>query len=233
MNLEGAKVLITGGSLGIGKATAELLSEKGAQLAITGRKMERLRPVAEKTNAVAIEADIANPKDVEELWEVYHRKFDGLDVLINNAGIGKGREVDQVTREDLDEVFSVNVHGAAMMAKEASKIFKEQESGNIINIGSTAGRSGYPRGSIYCASKFALRGMTECWRAELRPFNVRVMLVNPSQVATAMGNPEREEREAEANKLRSNEIAHTIASLLEMDDRGFIPNTEIWATNPW
>ena len=120
-----------------------------------------------------------------------------------------------------------------MMASRAAAFFKEQNYGNIINIGSTAAVKGYPTGTIYSSSKWALRGMTECWRTELRKHNVRVFLVNPSEVTTAFGNPDRVEREEIPNKLRAQEIAHTVKSLLEMDDRGFVPELSVWATNPF
>ncbi len=119
------------------------------------------------------------------------------------------------------------------MASEAAKLFKKQKSGNIINISSTAGTKGFANGTVYASSKFALRGMTQCWQAELRKYNVRVILVNPSEVTTAFGDGERRERPEVKNKLRSIEIAHTIVSSLEMDDRGFIPEVTVWATNPF
>jgi 3-oxoacyl-[acyl-carrier protein] reductase len=130
-------------------------------------------------------------------------------------------------------VYSVNVFGAALMTKYAANIFKKQKYGNIINISSTAGTKGYANGTVYSSSKFALRGMTQCWQAELRKYNVRVILVNPSEVVTAFGNNEGKERKEVANKLRGVEIAHTIVSTLEMKDRGFIPEVTVWATNPF
>ena len=136
-------------------------------------------------------------------------------------------------REDLEYVYGINVFGAAMMAKEAAKIFVEQNYGNLINIASTAALKGYARGTTYSSSKFALRGMNECWRAELRPHNVRVMLIDPSYVPTAFGTADGEEKPVEPNKLTPAEIAHSIVAVLEMDDRGFIPELAVWATNPF
>ncbi|MEJ2194902.1 MAG: SDR family NAD(P)-dependent oxidoreductase [Ignavibacteriaceae bacterium] len=157
-----------------------------------------------------------------------------LDCLINNAGIGGMRaELTDLELNTFVNIYSVNVFGAAMMAKKAAQIFKKQNYGNIVNIASTAATKGYATGTVYSSSKFALRGMTECWRAELRKYNVRVILINPSEVITAFGDPERAERKEVSNKLRSEEIAHTIVSTLEMDDRGFIPEVTIWATNPF
>ena len=158
----------------------------------------------------------------------------GLDALVNNAGIGGFAEMESVTFEEFDRVFRVNVYGAALMGARAAAMFKAQKSrGHIINIGSTAGLKGFAGGSIYAASKFALRGMTECWQAELRKHNIRVTLVAPSEVATAFGREDGKEREPAPNKLSTMEIAHAIKSVLEMDDRGMIPELSVWASNPW
>jgi 3-oxoacyl-[acyl-carrier protein] reductase len=139
-----------------------------------------------------------------------------------------------LTFEDFDKIFRVNVYGAALMGARAATMFKAQKSrGHIINIGSTAGLKGFAGGSVYVASKFALRGMTECWQAELRKHNIRVTLLAPSEVATAFGREDGREREAPPNKLTSAEIAYTIKSVLEMDDRGMIPELSVWASNPW
>lgn len=234
MNLKDARILVTGGSLGIGKAAAQVLIEAGARVAITGRHEERLHKAAKAIGAVAIVADAGNPKDVDRTFEVVHAQLGGLDVLINNAGIGSFEELESVTFEEFDKIFRVNVYGAALMGARAAAMFKSQKSrGHIVNVGSTAGRKGFASGTIYAASKFALRGMTECWQAELRKHNIRVTLVAPSEVATAFGREDGKERTAPPNKLTSMEIAYTIKSVLEMDDRGMIPELSVWATNPW
>ena len=105
--------------------------------------------------------------------------------------------------------------------------------GNIINIASTAALKGFARGTVYAASKFAVRGLTQCWQAELRKENIRVMLVNPSEVTTAFNNKKRIERDEEKKKLTPKEIAHAIVSAIKMDKRGFIPELNVWATNPF
>jgi len=233
MKIKDSRILVTGGSSGIGKAAAVLLSQSGAKIAITGRDKDRLDKVAAETGALAIHADVSDEKDIIRTFEIIKKELGGLDCLINNAGIGEFPDVENLTAEAFLKVYSVNVFGAALMAKHAAEIFKKQNYGNIINIASTAALKGFARGTIYSSSKFALRGMTECWQAELRPLNIRVMLVNPSEVTTAFANTERKERQNVPNKLTGAEIAHTIKSILEMDDRGMIPEVTVWATNPW
>jgi len=118
------------------------------------------------------------------------------------------------------------------MGREAAKIFVKRNRGNIVNIASTAALRGAPNGTAYYASKFALRGMTECWRAELRKFNVRVFLVNPSEVVTNFYPTAHLPQKDNATKLRSEDIAYVVKAMLEMEDRGFAPEVSIFATNP-
>jgi len=234
MNIKDSTFLITGGSAGIGKATAKLLLEKGGKVAITGRDKSKLEKVAKEIGAFPIHADVAAENDVHKTYEIFLKQFGKLDCLINNAGIGDAwNEITELDIGAFHKVYDVNVFGAALMASEAAKLFKKQKSGNIVNISSTAGTKGFANGTVYASSKFALRGMTQCWQAELRKYNVRVILVNPSEVTTAFGDGERREKPEVRNKLRPIEIAHTIATTLEMDDRGFIPEVTVWATNPF
>jgi len=234
MDIKNSTFLVTGGSAGIGKATAKLILEKGGKVAITGREKSKLEKIAKEIGAYPIHADVSKENDVIKTYELFLKQFGKLDCLINNAGVGgKWQDVADLTVENFMEVYSTNVFGAAMMAREASKLFKHQKYGNIINISSTAGTKGFANGSVYSSSKFALRGMTQCWQSELRKYNVRVILVNPSEVTTAFGDLDRVERDEVKNKLRPLEIAHTIVSTLEMDNRGFIPEVTVWATNPF
>lgn len=234
MQIKNATCLITGGSAGIGKATAKMLSENGGKVAITGRDKNKLESVAEEINAIPIHADVAKQEDVERTYSDFINKFGKLDCLVSNAGIGGSwSEITELDMKSFRNVYDVNVFGAAMMGSKAAQLFKEQNYGNIVNIASTAALKGFANGTVYASSKFALRGMTQCWQADLRKYNVRVILVNPSEVTTAFGNSERVERKEVSNKLRSEEIAHTIVSTLEMEDRGFIPEVTVWATNPF
>jgi 3-oxoacyl-[acyl-carrier protein] reductase len=232
MDLKNAKVLVTGGSSGIGFETARELKARGASVAICGRDKGRLEKAAREMGAIAIHADVAVENDVVDMIVRVIEQLGGYDVLVNNAGFGKWAALVETTLEEMQSVFATNVFGAMMVARESARHFIKQNRGNIINIASTAALRGYAGGTAYSASKFALHGMTECWRAELRKHNIRVMQVNPSEVQTEFFSRSGRERAPSQRKLRPVEIAHTICAMLEMDDRGFIPELSIWATNP-
>ncbi|MCA6364301.1 MAG: SDR family oxidoreductase [Bacteroidetes bacterium] len=233
MDLKQAKVLVTGGNTGLGFATAKMLREKGAQVVISGRNSETLAQAAKELNVHAIQADVSKEADVIRMVNEAEEKMGGINVLINNAGYGYFKSLTEMDREGFERVFATNVTGAMFAARECAKRFVAQQHGNIINIASTAGRAGFAMGTAYAASKFALAGMTECWRAELRPHNVRVMLINPSEVQTGfLENSGREARPFNPTKLQADDIAHTICALLQLDERAFVTEATVWATNP-
>ena len=234
MNVKGKNIIITGGSLGIGKETARDLVNRGANVLITGRSENRLIEAKIYTRSKIIKFDISDHINMSENAKKCIDILDGrVDVLINNAGIGVRKPIDELNIKDFLEVFNVNVFGLALFTKEIIPFMIKESYGTIINIGSTASLKGYKNGSIYSSSKFAVRCLTQCWQAELRPHNIRVCQVNPSEVTTAFGNSKRVEREDVENKLSPKEISHSIISAIEMDDRGFVNELNIWATNPF
>ena len=233
MNLVEAKVLITGGSQGIGYETARLLKSKGATVCITARDMDKLSKTAIELDVIPNQGDISKAEDVNRIVSEATNAMGGLNVLINNAGYGYFDQLVNIDVQKFNELFATNVVGAMLMGQACARHFINQSNGNIINISSTAGLNGFAGGTAYVASKFALKGMTECWRAELRPHNIRVMLVNPSEVQTNfVANSGRESRPFNPSKLEASEIAHTIKSMLEMDNVGFITEATVFATNP-
>jgi 3-oxoacyl-[acyl-carrier protein] reductase len=232
VDLKNAVALVTGGSVGIGRSIAQVLHEAGARVAITGRHQVRLEEAARALDVFPIRADVSNEADVARTYQEVLTKFGDLDILVNNAGFGTFKSLVDFDRASFDAVFATNVTGAMLMAREAAKIFIKRNRGNIVNISSTAGLRGAANGTAYYASKFALRGMTECWRAELRKNNIRVMLVNPSEVLTNFASVAGFPQKANETKLRGEEIAHAVKTILEMDDRGFTPELSVFATNP-
>ena len=233
MNLNEAKVLITGGSSGIGYETAKQLIAEGAKVVICGRDETRLKKAGRELGCTTYTADVSKEEDVVNLVKFTIETLSGFNVLVNNAAYGYFDLLVDMNTGKFDEMFAVNVRGAMMVARESTKHFIKNKSGNIINIASTAGKAGFAGGTAYSASKFALSAMTECWRAELRKFNIRVMQVNPSEVQTNfVANSGREVRPSNSTKLEAQEIAHLILAMLKMRDVGFITEATVFATNP-
>ncbi len=232
MNLKNAVALVTGGSSGIGRGIAQTLIASGARVAITGRDPKRLAEAAHALGAHSIQADVSKEADVQRTMREVVDKFGGLDILVNNAGTGAFKKLVEFDLASFERVFATNVTGAMLMGREAAKHFVTRNRGNIVNIGSTASHRGAPNGSAYYASKFALRGMTECWRQELRKNNIRVFLVNPSEVITNFGAAAGFEQKDNPTKLRPEDIGHAVKAVLEMEDRGFVTELTVFATNP-
>ena len=233
MDLKGAKALITGGSGGIGKGIAAALKDKGSDVVITGRKRESLEATAAELGVGSIQGDVGVEADAVRTVETFVEQHGRIDILVNNAGYGYFAPLVDMELERFEALYRTNVFGAFLMAREAARHFVRQKSGDLINISSTSGLKGGRGSTAYSSSKFALRGMTECWRDELRRHNVRVMLVNPSEVLTSFSSVAGYAQEASEKKLRPNEIADAIVGALEIDDRGFIPEFSVFATNPF
>jgi 3-oxoacyl-[acyl-carrier protein] reductase len=233
MNISGSKIIVTGGSSGTGKATAALLASKGAEVLITGRDAARLAHSAEQIGCNWLEADVSRQEEVDKIFSWVEENWGNqLDALINNAGIGEFAPVAETPMESYQRVMGVNFFGPVMMVKKALPIMIRQQSGSIVHLASTSSQKGFASGSAYAASKFALRGFTQSLMEEIRGHNIRVCQVNPSEVSTAFGNPERKERPETDDKLGPAQLAQTISAILELPDKAFIPELTVWATNP-
>jgi 3-oxoacyl-[acyl-carrier protein] reductase len=228
MKISEVRALVTGGSSGIGKEIARQLRDRGAEVVISGRDAKKLAEAASELDAIAIRGDVSIESDCIALVRQTVELFPDYNVLINNAGFGSFAPLVQTSRDEMERLFATNVFGAMVMGRESAKHFASRHYGNIINISSSAGLRGFAGGTAYASSKFALTGMTECWRAELRKENIRVMQINPSEVQTDFFPG----RKFSERKLRAEEIAHAALAMLEMDDRGFITDLSVWATNP-
>jgi len=233
MELKDKKALVTGGGEGIGRAIAGALRAAGADVAITGRRRDVLERTAAELGVWAIPGDVSVEADVVATVEAFVARHGRIDVLVNNAGFGHFAPLVEMERERFDAVFATNVTGAMLMAREAAKHFVRQRSGNLVNISSTSGLKGGAGSSAYSGSKFALRGMTECWREELRRYDVRVILINPSEVLTDFSAHAGYEQKRSDKKLRPQEIADAVLGVLRMDERGFVPELSVFATNPF
>ena len=230
MKLEGTRILITGGATGIGRAIAQKTISAGARVAICGRREQTVEDAAEELDALGFRCDVSDELEVKTLFTSAIGALGGLDVLVNNAAFGHRASLVDLETEAFRQVFETNVLGAMLCARAAARHFIEHGCGTIVNIGSTAAGKGYAGGSAYASSKFALSGLTECWRTELRPHNVRVMQINPSEVQTPFGG--RDMSKLNPTKLVADDVAHLVLSMLTLDDRGFVTDATLWATNP-
>jgi 3-oxoacyl-[acyl-carrier protein] reductase len=233
MDLKNAAALVTGASCGIGFETARILRKRGARVAVCARHKTELEASAQLIGALPIVADVSKEDDVLRMIDTMVKEHGDYNVLVNNAGFGAFGPLVDLSSDEFFRLWATNVLGAMMVARESAKHFVGRSYGNIVNISSTAGQRGFANGTAYCASKFALHGMTECWRAELRQHNIRVMQLNPSEVQTSFGAAESTMvKPQNPSKLTASDIAQVIGSMLEIEDHGFVTETTLWATNP-
>ena len=192
MKLSGKVALVTGGSRGIGFATAKTLSENGATVVITSKDSERLQRASQEIpNSIGIEADIKNGQQVKEIVAKTVEKFGKLDILVNNAGIfPKIKKVHEIDEDEWNEVLDVNLTGQFRFTKEAIP-YLQKTAGSIINISSDAGLKAYQdfHADAYSATKAALIVLTKCWALEYADDKIRVNCICPGVVETDMTKP--------------------------------------------
>jgi len=228
--MELRRFLITGGSQGIGAALVERARRAGHDVVFTGRDAERLASTAKATGAHGFAADVARPEDNERTVAFCKERMGGVDVLINNAGYAYRGEIGALDVDAMKDMFGVNVFGLVDLTNRVVGEMKTRGDGDIVNIASTSGMKGAANGTAYSGSKWAVRGITQCWQAELRPHGIRVLCICPSEVQTNFGgrggrnNP---------NKLFAEDIADTILSGLSLPRRVLWPELAVFANNPW
>lgn len=236
-NLRGKKAIITGGSRGLGKAVAIALAKEGVDIAIIGRNENSLIEAAGEiaqfdTKVLYAEADVTNPIAINEAVKYFLEEFGRVDILINNAGISSfGSFVDMSTEEWMN-MMNVNVFGVYHITKALLPTMIGQNSGDIINISSTAGLTGNATTSAYSASKFAVIGMSESLMKEVRKNNIRVSTLTPSTIATDMAQSLGIVPENTDNMLQPEDFAELVIDILKMNQRALIKSASIWTTNP-
>jgi NAD(P)-dependent dehydrogenase (short-subunit alcohol dehydrogenase family) len=199
-SLKDKVVIVTGGSSGIGRATAIALAAKGASVMITGRREAALQEVRAANPAIAtIVADVSLPADANRTVAAAIERFGRLDVLVNNAGAGAIMPLAEATADRISEIFAVNVVGPSLLASAALPHLR-QTKGAIINISSTFGHKAGPGLSHYAASKAALEHLTRCWALELAPDGIRVNAVaaGPTESGALTGMMGLSEEQAKA-----------------------------------
>ncbi|PRZ28077.1 3-ketoacyl-ACP reductase [Flavobacterium granuli] len=236
-DLKNKNALITGAGKGIGKAIALALAKEGVNVILLARTQEEIDNVAAKARslrvkALAITADVADINSVNSAVEKALAEFGTIDILINNAGIGAFGKFLELEPATWERIIQVNLIGTYYVTRAVLPNMIERQTGDIINISSTAGLSGNALTSAYSASKFAVLGLTESLMQEVRKHNIRVTALTPSTVATDMakdlkltdGNPDK--------VMQADDMAELIIAQLKLNRRVFIKNSSIWSTNP-
>jgi 3-oxoacyl-[acyl-carrier protein] reductase len=224
------RILVTGASQGIGAAIVAHARAAGHQVVFSGRNEARVHAVAGDTGAHGLIADVSVDADNARLVETCVARMGGIDVLINNAGFGYSAEIGSIDMLKMRGLFGTNVFGMVDLTNRVVPLMKAQGDGDIVNIASTSGTKGAKGGTVYAGSKWAVRGITQCWQAELRPLGIRVMCVLPSEVQTNwMGKTGRNN----PNKLYARDIAATIFASLDMPRNVLWPEVAVFASNPW
>ena len=224
------RFLITGGSQGIGAALVQQARQAGHHVVFTGRNDSLIRQVATETGAHGVDADITRADDNARTVSECQARMGGIDVLVNNAGYAYRGEIGAMDVSAMRAMFETNVFGLVDITNRVVPLMKAQADGDIVNIASTSGMKGAVTATAYAGSKWAVRGISQCWQAELRPHGIRVTSLCPSEVQTNFGgrtgrnNP---------NKLYADDIAATIMAALDMPRRVLWPELAVFANNPW
>lgn len=197
--LERKVAVVTGGGRGIGRAICIRFAREGAKVAVVARTEEDIAAVALEINesggkAISVQADVANEDDVRRMVKATVLKLGPVDILVNNAAKMILSPIENTSLEDWEELHAINLRGPFLCAREVLPSMKARRTGRIINIGSLAGRRGYPEQGAYCASKHGLVGLSKVLALETQDFDIRVHVVAPGGVLTELSAPLRESR---------------------------------------
>ncbi len=226
--------IVTGGSKGIGLAIARAFLDRGMQVTISARKDADLAAAArtleggEKVHTVR--ADVRDPADAQRLVDDTVKRFGGVDVLVNNAGIGKFGHVADMSLDDWRQIIETNLSGVFYCTRAALPAMKARGAGFIINVSSLAGKNPFVGGAAYCASKAGLNAFSEALMQEVRHDNIRVSYVLPGSVSTAFGD---RGSSGEADwKLSPDDVARVVVDLIAHDQRSLPSRVEIRPSRP-
>ena len=232
--LSGKVAVITGGSTGIGLATAKRFVAEGAYVFITGRRQKELDVAAKQigSNVTAVQGDVANFADLDRLFEEVKKSKGHIDVLYANAGIAEWIPMGSITNEHFDKIMDVNVKGTLFTVQKALPLMRD--GGAIIMTGSIVSIKGFPSLTVYNASKAAVRSFARTWTSELKERKIRVNVLSPGPIDTPILDPISKETVAQFSSMvplgrigQPDEIAKAVL-FLASDDSSFVTGVELY-----
>jgi len=240
--LEGKVAVITGGTSGIGLATAQRFVDEGAYVFITGRRQSELDVAVNQIgkNVTGVQGDVSNLADLDRLYATVKEQKGRIDILFANAGVGELVPLGEISEAHFDKIFSVNVKGLLFTVQKALPLFQDGGGGSIILTASVGGSKGNPASSVYGASKAAVRSFARTWTVDLRQRKIRVNAISPGPLDTTIFSTavqtEEESKQVKASLVASvpmgrmgspDEIAKA-ATFLASDDSSFITGIELF-----
>jgi len=235
-DLKGKTAVVTGGSKGIGYAIAASLAAAGCNVSISSRhasEVERAARALSERGPGTVEGivcDVRNRDEVQRMIDRTVERFGGLQILVNNAGVGKFAPMSELTPEDWDQVIRTNLDGVFYCCRAAIPHLRHNEDSWIINIASLAGKNPLPGGAAYNASKFGLVGFSEALMLDVRQYGIRVNYIMPGSVATHFND--HTPSEADAWKIQPEDIAELVMGLVRFPSRSLPSRIEIRPTKP-
>jgi 3-oxoacyl-[acyl-carrier protein] reductase len=236
LDLTGRTAVVTGSSKGIGYAIAEALARAGANVTVSARNEDQVRAAAERLDGVGkgevlgVRCDVRSHEDVKGMIDATVERFGGIDILINNAGVGAFAPMGELSPEQWLRVIETNLNGVYFACHEALPHMKGRGDGWIINIGSLAGKNPFAGGAAYNASKFGLVGFSEALMLDVRHEGIRVNYIMPGSVATYFN--EHTPSDADAWKIQPEDIAELVMDLLAMNSRTLPSRIEVRPSQP-
>jgi 3-oxoacyl-[acyl-carrier protein] reductase len=236
--LEGKCAVITGGTRGIGYAIAEALLSAGASISLCGRSEESVTEAVTSlrlkvnggSKVVGIPADVSHSTEVLKFFKFTDDELGGVDIAVNNAGIGIFKKTSELTVEEWRQVIGLNLDGVFYVTKEALERFRQRGGGYLMQIGSLAGKNPFAGGAAYNASKFGLNGFSEAVMLDHRHDNVRVTSIMPGSVRTEFTKGG--STTGESWKIAPEDIAEIVLSLLRLPERTLVSRVEVRPSKP-
>jgi len=237
MSLSNTVSIVTGGSSGIGLATARALASAGSRVALCSRSAHNVRAaVAElATEGLTVTGEVCDVRDrkaVHDFFALIRRDLGPVDILVNNAGLAHFRPLQGLTDREIDDMLDINVRGMFNITRAALVPMLEQGRGQIVNIASLAGRTGFAGGTAYSASKHAVLGFSRSLMLEVRDRGIRVIAICPGSVATGFFESAGMPLDNEDRILRPEDVAEAVLGCLTLPDRALISELDIRPSSP-